>query len=356
MKVAIIGAGLSGLTCAHELIRHGIIPTVFERKSYVGEVLDLPIIALNMFNMPISKPFKYLKRNFNLDIKPNYILKEVKMYSANKNLTVKSNLGYILKRGKYSDGIESQILQSINIPVNFNSYIDVNDIKNDFDYIIVATGTPNIPKDLNIFTSFFDAYVRIATVLGDFDVNSVTVWMNTAFAKSAFAYIVPNSKKDARLLLTVNNIYPDEIDYYWKKFLQITNANYNISNVTDIRHDVGIVKPVQYKNLLFCGNAGGFLDDALGFGSVKALLSGVLAAKCIIENKNYNKISQKLSKNIHKAHEFRKALNTFTNDDFDAVLAGLNLPGIKQYVYDNPFFKVTQAVRPTQIFNILRDK
>lgn len=36
MKIAIIGAGLSGLSCALELERNGIIANVFERDSSTG--------------------------------------------------------------------------------------------------------------------------------------------------------------------------------------------------------------------------------------------------------------------------------------------------------------------------------
>lgn len=32
MKVAIVGAGLSGLSCAFELKKHGIKPIIFEKK------------------------------------------------------------------------------------------------------------------------------------------------------------------------------------------------------------------------------------------------------------------------------------------------------------------------------------
>ena len=356
MKVAIIGAGLSGLSCAHELIRHGIIPTVFERKSFVGEVLDLPAVILDMFNMPISRPLKYLKKKFELDIRPNFPLKEMIMHTANKDLTVKSNLGYIIKRGKYRDSIESQIMQSINIPINYNSYVDIKDIKNDFEHIVVATGTPNVAKDLGVFTSTFECNVRIATVLGDFKVNTIIAWFNTAFAKTAYAFLVPNSEKDARLVLTVNNIYPNELDYYWKKFLQIANIDYNIRNIIDLTHNVGFVNPLHHKKLLFCGNAGGFIDDIFGFGSMKAMMSGVLAAKCIIEKRNYTKVAQELTEDIDQLHKFRQTIDKFNNDDFDNLLAILSLPGIKQYVYNNPFFKATQGVRLAQIYNIFKGK
>lgn len=356
MDVAIIGAGLSGLTCAHELLRQGIKPTVFESKKYVGEVLDLPLVILNMFNMPISQPLKYLKKDYDINIEPNFLIKKMVMHTANNNLRVNSNLGYILKRGRYEDGLESQILRNANIPIKFDSYIDLNTIKDDFDYIVVATGTPDIAKDLSIFTSKFECNARIAKVLGDFDVNKIIAWLNKVFCKSGFAYLVPNSQKDARLVLVVNNISPNELDYYWKKFLQLVNIEYEISNIIDVTHIVGYVKPVQYKNIMLCGNAGGFLDDILGFGSIKAMISGALAAKSIVEKRNYNKITQKLFEDIKQMDKFRKALNTFDNKRIDSLLEFVSNPVIKYYVYHNPFFKATQGVRLAQIYSLFKGK
>ena len=66
MKVAIIGAGASGLSCAYQLYKNNIKPTIFEQKSWLGETLDLPAVKLNMFNTPITDPLKYLKKNYGI--------------------------------------------------------------------------------------------------------------------------------------------------------------------------------------------------------------------------------------------------------------------------------------------------
>lgn len=104
MKVAIIGAGISGLACAHEFKRLGVIPT-----------------------------------------------------------------------------------QAVSLPIKMNTHVEINYIINDFDYIIVATGSDFKPNEYNLFTPTFDSIAKIALVTGDFKTESVELWWNIQYCNNGLA-------------------------------------------------------------------------------------------------------------------------------------------------------------------------
>lgn len=353
MKVAIIGAGLSGLACAYELKRNGIIPTIFEKKNYIGEVLDLPAINLRMFDVSMKDILKVLREEYRLTLTPHYDLNEIIMVSPSKTHTVKGNMGSIFLRGREPGYLTIQLEQAVNLPYTFNTLANVNEIKNDYDHIVVANGTLEVPLQMKLATVHFDAYVRIATVLGDFNTKSVKVWMNTVYAKHGYAYLVPVSAKDARLVLIVDNIKPDQLDYYWNEFLSTENITYTIIETKDIRHIVGGVFPVQYDNVFLAGNAGGCIDSLLGFGTLKSILSGVMAAKCMINGLDYNKSMKSITKDVKAKYEFRKVFNTFDNQDMDTFTSIENLPVVKQFIFNNPLLRATQGTLLAKAYNSL---
>jgi len=73
MKVAIIGAGLSGLSAAFEFKKNGIIPVIFEKNSYLGQNFRSPLLTLNVFDRFHRGPSFYLKQKYGLDIRILYI-------------------------------------------------------------------------------------------------------------------------------------------------------------------------------------------------------------------------------------------------------------------------------------------
>ena len=133
-KVAIIGAGLSGLSCAFELQKKGIIPEIYEKTTLVGENLELPVILLKMFNSPINDPIKYLKDNYDISLTPHYDIKEFRIVTPNKTTTITNHIGWIFRRGSFEGSMNDQIRRLVSAPITMDAPKNYKDIKNKYDH------------------------------------------------------------------------------------------------------------------------------------------------------------------------------------------------------------------------------
>lgn len=356
MKVAIIGAGVSGLSCAIELERHKIKPVIFEKRAHIGEALDYCSIWPRVLNRPIMDPLKYLKKEYNLTLTPLNHIKKMIMFSPNGKSTQRGSLGYIFKRGVHNYALENQLFNYVSSPVTFNNYVEIEDIKDKFDYVIVATALTLIPKKIGVWTDTFNTNVRIATIVGKFKPTEIVMWQDRKYAKNV-CYLVPQSDKVASLVLIVNGITGYELDYYWKEFLFNEDISYYISGTIDAEHDCGFVEPRQVENMFFVGNSGGFTDDLIGCGGINAIESGMLAARAIIYGKDYNTLSKPIFEDIAKLHEIRKTMNTFDNSQLDLSTKALGLPILKNALYNNPFFRMSNIHKgATLLGHLIKNK
>lgn len=351
MKVAIIGAGISGLSCAIELERHRIKPVIFEKRAHVGEAFYYSIIWPRIINRPITDPLKYLKKKYGLELTPHNNIRKIVMNSPKVRTAQRGGLGYIFRRGFPDSALEKQLLNYIDSPVTFDSYIEAEDIKNEFDYVIVADANNTTAKRLGVWTDTFNAQVRIATILGCFNPTQITMWMDTRYSKNGFCYLVPTSEKEASLVQIVNGITSYELDYYWKEFLFIEDMQYYISGTAETEHDCGFVQPRQVDNILFVGNSAGFTDDLIGCGGLNAIESGMLAAKALVYGKDYNTLSMPIAKDIERLHEFRKTMNTIDNRESDYMVRGLGFPILKRTIYNNPLFRISHMSKSARLYN-----
>lgn len=356
MKVAIIGAGISGLSCTYELEKNGITPVIYEKKSQIGEPAGFSGLWSRLLIRINEDPIKYLKEKYDFDIKPLSYLNETIMISPKKKTVAKGNLGYTFRRGIGESSIEKQIASKIKSPIFFNSNIELENIRNDFDRIVIANASPAIAKHLNVWTDTFVTQVRVAIVLGNFRINSVTAWFNEEYANKAFCYLIPNNSKEATLALTVNGRSTAELDYYWSKFMTIERLEYTIIEQSDLEHYCGFVNPHQIDNTYFVGNAAGFTDNLIGIGAFNAIESGILAAQAIVKNINYNKLVKPIYDDIVKLDQFRQAMNTLDNSGFDKLIGFIGLPGIKQFIFKNPLLKLKYGTPLVKLYNKLKKK
>ncbi len=354
MKIAIIGAGLSGLACAIELKRKGITPTVFERKGYCGQGFNCPVINLRIFNRTFRSPVKYFKQKYNLKLIPWASLHKQTVIGSKKQFISKGNLGYLYRKGEDKLSLENQLAAYINFPIAFDRYVSIEDIKGLFDFIVVATGDCRIAKSFNnIWTGTFNCFTRVATVLGNFETNSVKVWINTEYAKNCSCFLVAVSKEQGYIVMTVNNIAFNELEHYWKIFLQKEGINAQIVEISDHEQNIGYTTPVQFENIYFAGNPAGMVDDLFGFGAFNSIESGILTARAIAESSSYSELLLPIRNDVKVLHEYRKAFNVFENKDFDRLLSLISLPLVKQFIYNNPLYKAKTAAFLASIYNKL---
>ncbi len=334
MKVAIIGAGLSGLTCALELEKNGIQPDIFEKKFMIGEVFDHCGALLEVVSRPAGDPLEYLKNNFGLDIKPIRPINSIYMHGPNANVKLKKNyLGYFLSRGEDKSSVENQLYSDLMGKVKFDTAVDYRDVMKDYDYVIIATGDNSVSKAVGCWQELVDIWLYGCEVIGTFDPSCLQMWMDTRYSKSGYAYLTPYSNKRATLALAVPYIGNDEIDYYWDKFREIVKLPYSIVKTFKCEHISGFVKPMIYENMFFVGNAAGGLDSFLGFGQEFALISGIYAARAICKGEDYeNNMKGLVNKDLNLL-ELRKALDKLDNKNIDLLMKALGFPFFRRLVY-----------------------
>ena len=147
MKVAIIGAGVSGLACACRLNQLGIKPVIFEKKPIIGEAVNLYGIHLNCFNHISGDPLRLLNRKYHLRIRPMTGINKVKMIAGNSEVKVQGRLGYIFNRGAERTSLEMQLFNQGKADFYMDTYINesvMDDIREQFDAVVRSTGDTDI--------------------------------------------------------------------------------------------------------------------------------------------------------------------------------------------------------------------
>lgn len=350
MNVAIIGAGISGLSCAFELRKHGIIPHIYDKRPRIGHPLENTITTFNLLELTPSDPLKIIQRKFGLSLLPLYTLKKVKIKSTNKTATLRGNLGYAFKRGSESYSLENQIYAQTGLTVEFNSFVDIHKIKDQYDAIVVATGDDSIPRQLGLWSDSFTVFVRSATVLGDFTPGTMEIYLDANASKICFIYLLPVTAKEACILFTVNDSMGHEAEYYWKEFLFTREIQYKIIETRDCIRNIGSPHSLKTPdNIYFTGNPGGFIDDLMGFSFLSAIKSGIYAAQSIALGKKYSVLTKHLTQKAQEITRYRRTFNTFNNEDINELTSYFDMHGITKSIYRSPLFCRKDCIVPPDL-------
>ncbi len=337
MKIAIIGAGLCGLTCALELERNGIIADIFERDNSLGwpfpTVGFWPEILLRDYGDAI----KYLRENFDISIKPLIKCKNIIMKSKNQRVEINGDLGYAVVRGKDPESIEKQVGALLKrTPIKLNSPADYKELSRKYDWVIVATGNDDIARELGLWVD--KGIIRIigASAIGSFRPDSSTIYFNTEYAGTGYARVAPLNSTQAIIDLYAIGHGEFEIDTLFSKFLKYENLVHLEFLYRTIPRPFTTGKLTKYSvgNIMLVGRAAGLTERLLGVGAIGGILSGICAARAIAKGLDFEEHMKKLALWAENISAYRDIVNKFDNNDFDRLLATVGKPGVKQLIYN----------------------
>lgn len=336
MKVAIIGAGLAGLSCAHELKKHGIMPDIFEKKDYVGSISTHMVSALKPFDRTQSDAAALLSSKYGLRLDPAHRLTEIIIKTSREESSAEGNLGHTFLRGMEPGSLDNQLASQVSLPITFDKNAVLEDLKRKYDFVVAAPGDGSLAKQLGVWTTLLNAYVLTATMIGNFKTGSLKLWSNTGYARNCCAYLVPRSEKEAKLVLVAENSTRSDIEYFWKKFLIDEELNYVINETMSYEYNLGSVSSLQKENIYLAGGGAGLTDDFLGFGMFNRIESGILAARAIALDMDYTGLMEPVLSRIKKSNLLRETAMDASSNDFDRLVVLFGLSPIRKLICGNP--------------------
>jgi digeranylgeranylglycerophospholipid reductase len=338
MKIAIIGAGISGLSCAYECEKLGVIPDVYERDASVGwpwaSVNFLPTILMRKY----GDIRNYLKKNFDISFTPLNECKNIILRSPNQEVRINGDLGRFMIRGKSIDSHENQLLRKlIKTSIHYNSLVDFKVLAKQYDYVVIATGRDSEARELKVWEDMGMVYIISGEALGSFNDKGSVIYLNTEYSGTGYARITPYSSTQALVGLYNIGYSEFETDSLFDKFLKmekLENLEFTYK-LTPVPFTTGRVSKFQIGNILLAGRSAGLTERFMGVGGLEAIISGIYAARSIIQKLDYETLIKPLKDHVENISSFRNAIKNYTNDDFDKLLKLLGTPGIKQLMYNS---------------------
>ncbi|MCA0984989.1 NAD(P)-binding protein [Halobacillus yeomjeoni] len=333
MKIAIIGAGLSGLACAVTLEKYGYTADIFEKRGMAGDRMVFAEGISPLFHTPIKDYIRYLSETYQIDLKPTSNIIRTYIHSKNETASLEGNLGFINLRGKHPQSYDQQLAQLVSSPIHYNHEAEYEEITKEYSHVVLATGDPSDTQKIQPYEVAYEASFKGAIVEGDFKRNEIHTWFNEDFSPKGMAYLLPHSESEATLILVYPQ-YPEQMVYdkeqLWNDCFAFVQKTLNQKLVMQSEYSlqdfkVGKSAYPRIGNTFFTGNCLGCISPFIGFGEFTALLTGIYAAEDICGLKSYEKQTKAIYQKYHDSLTLRRAIERLDNEQLDRIVKSLHI-------------------------------
>ncbi len=277
--IKIGGAGISGLTAAIVLAKAGYTVKVYEKNNDVGERFNEDFQGIMNWGFK-EDILDYMSR---IGIKTDFWKKEmtsIDMFGSDEyqhTFKTEEPVCYLVQRGKNKKCLEQSLKEQaleVGVEIIFNNAVNEDDVD------IIATG----PK----LDGFIDGLVSGYTFKTEFQ-DKFALLFDDDYAYNGYSYLLIVNGHGTVATCIFGNY--KKVNDYLKKTYDFFTDNYDF-NVKDRKRFAGTgnFHLLSDTKKRYVGEAGGFQDFLWGFGMRYAIITGNLAAKSIIEKKEYKEL------------------------------------------------------------------
>ena len=278
--IRIAGAGPSGLAAAIALARAGVQVEVHEAKKDVGQrfIGDLQVIENASETEPVPE---FLKR---IGIDTNFYVRPAEWATffdhRNRSRQIRSDVpyGYFIRRGPVEGTLDRGLLaqaRELGVQVHFNSRIDA------LQADIAATG-PASPDGLAKEITFQTDHEEI-----------IDVYFNHELSPGGYSYLfVLDGLATFGCAVVADFKQIDTyFDHSWAAAKKIRDVRPRGETRTGYSYmNFHLKTSARSGNARYVGEAAGFQDYLFGLGIRYALTTGNLAARSILENRDFDEL------------------------------------------------------------------
>ncbi len=331
MKIAIMGAGLSGLACALTLEKHGIEPTIFEKRSKVGDRFVNGEVLLSMFVHPVHDCIASLSDQYGLFLQPTAPVQKLTIHSQRETAVIEGALGFHNIRGRHEESFEAQLERQVHSKISYDSDMTYEDLVKQYTHVVLATGDSDYAKRNRNFREDLTVSISGATVEGRFDRYEAQTWLDYAIAPHGYGYLIPFSETEANVVVALPDqpgmaiSCEEELRRIWdaiyKKVQGYLGQELPVTDRFQIRgYPMGICQSARVGNTFYVGNNFGSMMPFLGFGQYNALLTGVYAAYDLCGLGSYEQLSEPLRKSYEHSLVLRRAMESVSDEGLDRIV------------------------------------
>jgi flavin-dependent dehydrogenase len=331
MDIAIMGAGLSGLACAITLERNGIIPTIYEKRSKVGDRFVNGEVLLSIFTRPVHDCIASLSDDYGIYLTPTSNISKMNIFSKNEKADIEGQLGFTNIRGRKHDSFESQLERQTKSTIHFNSKETYEQLLDNYSHVVLATGDGAYAKEIKNFREDLTVSIKGATIEGSFDKYTVMAWIDYDISPYGYCFLIPNSEKEASIAITIPDLQENanvDICKLWEIFYPKVRSqlkqDFPITDQFQITHyPIGICHSARIGNTFFVGNCFGSMMPFMGFGQYAAIVSGVFAAYDLCGLGKYEELMEPLRQSYEDSLVLRRAMEQLSNEGLDRIIDSL---------------------------------